>query len=153
MSTYYVHVPNTEVPTAEVSASSTKHARTAYLDYLSRSGKIDWRDRQLTRKLVKVNKMSPGEIQTQVKLEYGVKEVPEQLIEAPADQIGLEEQDRPYGSIPMRYEPEPEREFEPSIGQMEMEEEGYSRTQTPKPRRDPYQDSPIAQASRKMGRS
>ena len=76
MPSYYVHIPNSEAPTAEVEASSTKHARTAYLDFLSRGGQIDWRDRQTTRKLIKVNRMDPGGIQTQVKLEYGVKEVP-----------------------------------------------------------------------------
>ena len=89
MVTYYVHIPNSEAPTAEVEASTTKHARTAYLDYLSRNGIIAWQQRQATRKLVKISRMQPGEIQTQVKLEYGVSEPPVREVEAPLPQEGV----------------------------------------------------------------
>jgi hypothetical protein len=73
MATYFVHIPDTQAPTAEVEASNTKHARTAYLDYLSRNGLIEWSQRQAVRPYIKVNSMSPGDVQTAVKLEYSHK--------------------------------------------------------------------------------
>lgn len=81
MPTYYVHIPDTEAPTAEVEASSTKHARTAYLDYLSRNSIIAWQERQSTRSLIKVSQMQPGEIRTQVQLDYDMRPEPEAVIE------------------------------------------------------------------------
>lgn len=137
MTTYYVHIPNSEAPTAEIEASSTKHARTAYLDHLSRNNIITWQQRQQTRRLIKVNRMQPGEIQTQVKLEYGVKEVPVQEIEAPTTDIDAGE----FAETPTELSVEPgselpqERPAEPAL-------------QPAQPRRDPLADSPIAKLSR-----
>ena len=85
MASYYVHIPNSEAPTAEVEASSTKHARTAYLDYLSRNSLIGWKDRQAVRTRVIASSMEPGAIQTQVQIEYGVAEPPIKEIEAPPE--------------------------------------------------------------------
>lgn len=87
MPTYYANIPDTEAPTAEITASSTKHARTVYLDYLSRNNLISWRDRQATRGLVKVSQMQPGEIRTQVQLDYDMSPGTETMIEeAPVQQ-------------------------------------------------------------------
>lgn len=140
MTTYYVHIPGSEAPTAEVEASSTKHARTAYLDYFSRSGIISWQQRQSTRRLVKVNRMQPGEIQTQIKLEYGAKEAPVQEVVPP----------------PMQRKPEPGEDIgvEPTyedLGPPLEEEVQYQPQQQaqPQPRRDPLANSPIIQLSRK----
>jgi len=94
MATYYVHIPNSEAPTAEVEASSTKHARTAYLDYLSRNGIITWQSRQTVRPLIKASRMNPGETQTQVKLEYSLQEVPTREVQAPPQQLTPEEEER-----------------------------------------------------------
>jgi len=143
MATYYVHIPGSEAPTAEVDASSTRHARTAYLDYLSRSGVITWSNRQATRSLVKVNRMQPGEIQTQVKLEYEASKSPEQVVEVPpvpvetTGEVVKEEvepvnpkQARPY--------------FANSFGGAQVQQQAQ-----PQPRSNPFDSSPIIQLSRK----
>ena len=81
--TYYVSMPGSNFPTAEVLASSTKHARTAYLDYLSRNNLIGWKDRQAWRTKIVTKRMQPGEIQTQVFLDYSASTVPETVVQAP----------------------------------------------------------------------
>ena len=80
---YYVAIPGTNFPTAEVSASSSKHARTAYLDYLSRNNLVSWRDRQAIRPKIVTKRMQPGEIQTQVFLDYSAKTIPETEVQVP----------------------------------------------------------------------
>jgi len=148
--TYYTHIPNSEAPTAEIEASSTKHARTAYLDYLSRNHIITWQQRQQTRRLVKVNRMQPGEIQTQVKLEYGVKEVPVQEIEAPTDEPATEEEGRYEEYLTGAAEgltTEERRRFATREGDFVPTPE-----QPTRPRLDPLADMPIAKLSkRSMG--
>lgn len=149
MATYYVHIPDSETPTAEVDASSTKHARTAYLDYLSRSGLIAWQQRQATRSLVKVNRMQPGEIQTQVKLEYGVKEPPVQEIEVPEE---LEEEVEEAGWVGSGGISGPDEED--VIHRTTYTPEGEPRETTvhrltPRPKLSPIGDSPIARMSKK----
>lgn len=67
---YFVQIPGTDFPTAEVEASSSKHARTAYLDYLSRNEYISWRDRQAWRRKTIAKRVQPGEFKTQVLLDY-----------------------------------------------------------------------------------
>jgi hypothetical protein len=74
MAVYYVFMPKYIDITAEVDAPDSRHARTAYLDYLSRSGMIQWGERQAARRQIITKRMQPGEIQTDVKLEYGVRE-------------------------------------------------------------------------------
>jgi len=158
MTVYYVHIPGSEAPTAEVDASSTKHARTAYLDYLSRNGTIGWRDRQLTRKFIKVNRMQPGEIQTQIKLEYGVKEPPVEEVEVPAEQLtreeALQQSDRMglsesayAGSLKESVKTTPEEDFmrkSPPQPQVQPQQ-----VQQPQPQRDLFANSPIIQLSRR----
>lgn len=90
---------------AEVSAPDSRHARTAFLDYLSRSGMIQWGERQAARKLIITKRMKPGEIQTDVKLEYGTKEptkaeelpTPQQLDELNAELRAIGAYEEPYG--------------------------------------------------------
>jgi len=80
---YYVAIPGTNFPTAEVSASSSKHARTAYLDYLSRNNLVSWKDRQAIRPKIVTKRMQPGEIQTQIFLDYSAKTIPETEVQVP----------------------------------------------------------------------
>ena len=72
MRTYYVTIPDSDFPAAEVEASSTKHARTAYLDYLSRSSLISWSERQKVRRKIIASLTEPGEFNTSVQLRYRV---------------------------------------------------------------------------------
>jgi len=134
--TYYANIPDTEAPTAEITASSTKHARTVYLDYLSRNNLISWRDRQATRGLVKVSRMQPGEIRTQVQLDYDMSPGTETVIEAPTN---LEEQRRDV----IAGEPFSDEEYEEyqNTGEVpERIEQSYP---------DLFSSSPIAKLSRK----
>jgi hypothetical protein len=69
MPTYYVFIPNYQV-TAEVDATNSKHARTAYLDYLTRNQLVPWKGRQAIRKSVKVARSEPGQSKVSVHLDY-----------------------------------------------------------------------------------
>ena len=74
MATYFVMIPNTELPTAEVGAPDSRHARTTYLDYLSRNNIIEYSNRGRVRGMIITQKMEPGEMQTDLKLDYRVEE-------------------------------------------------------------------------------
>jgi len=126
MPSYFVHIPGTEAPTAEVEASNTKHARTAYLDYLSRNNLIGWQDRQAVRERVHVGKMEPGSLRTEIQLDYTAYTAPEQEIEVPPElgQVPVEEEYEETPELP--YEPEPQPQAQ-----------------------DPYAGSPIVELSRR----
>jgi len=102
---YYVQVPGTDFPTAEVEASSSKHARTAYLDYLSRNGQISWKDRQAWRPKIIAKRMQPGEIKTQVFLDYSARTIPEAEVSAPPTEQELVEEEQYYEAQPVEQVP------------------------------------------------
>lgn len=159
MFTYYVHIPDSQFPTAEVEASSTKHARTVYLDYLSRNGQISWQQRQNTRPAIKVSRMQPGEFQTQIHLEYELKEEPPvKEIEAPPADIDVGE----FTETPAEFSPEELEEvkrrevsgyYEQSSpltgvrGNTIRDEKGRPIAQPQQ--REPFGSSPIVELSRK----
>ena len=77
-STYYVTLPNAGV-TAEVTAGSTRQARTVYLDHLTRTGIVPWRGRNDLRDQIIIDRISPGQIPTDVQLSYGQQpDIPEE---------------------------------------------------------------------------
>lgn len=162
MFTYYTHIPDSKAPTAEIAASSTKHARTTYLDYLSRNGLIGWKDRQTIRPLIKVSRMQPGEFQTQIKLDYDQRsEPPVQEVEAPPE-MGVEER---LEEQPPEEEPAPDSYFRapsapsapstvvttPPSSELEGGEvtRPGGRYVVPRPKLDSLVSSPIAKLSRK----
>jgi len=67
---YYVTLPNSGV-TAEVTAQSTRQARTVYLDHLTRSGVVPWRGRTDLRDQIIIDRIDPGQIPTDIQLSYG----------------------------------------------------------------------------------
>lgn len=156
-STYYVAVPGSDFPTAETEASSTKHARTAYLDYLSRNNYIGWGDRQAWRQKIVTKRMQPGEIRTQVLLDYDGKSIvePETEIEAPG-RGELVDPDR------LEVVSEEQVEFDPeTIGSLITSRGEYREDLPPRrpqqmqqgstsvlPARGPSGDSPIAKLSK-----
>jgi hypothetical protein len=90
MPTYYVTAPGSQV-TAEVNAPDSRHARTTFLDYLSRSRLIPWGARQQVRKQLMTKRMQSGEIPTTVQLSYNTEEsAPEVISEAPPIQTQQE---------------------------------------------------------------
>jgi len=141
MGTYYVFKPNFEI-TAEVSAPDSRHARTAFLDYLSRSGQILYSQRQETRRELITKKMQPGEIQTSVQLEYGIKESPVQEIEIPKEPTReevlqrLDETDLSESTKAL-----PEEDFMREPPQQQAQPQQSS----------PFGNSPIMDLSRKSG--
>ena len=83
MATYYVTAPGSSV-TAEVNAPDSRHARTTFLDYLSRSRMIPWGARQQIRKQLMTKRMESGSIPTTVQLSYNTEEsAPQVITEAP----------------------------------------------------------------------
>ena len=148
MAVYYVFMPKYIDVTAEVSAPDSRHARTSFLDYLSRSGMIRWNERQAARRQIITKRMRPGEIQTDIKLEYGIQEPPK-----------VEELPVPP---PMQRKPEPREEIGVSptyedLGPTPEEEELYQpeqpqsqpQPQPVQPVRDIFGGSPIVELSRR----
>ena len=130
--TYYVHIPGSDFPTAEVEASSTKHARTAYLDYLSRNDYVGWRERQDWRHKTLAKRMQPGEFKTQVYLDYdGIPAVTTtELVDTPPETASPALDVEEYGGI--------RRDI------IQEEEEEAAQTAI-----NPMGDSPIARLSRR----
>lgn len=149
--TYYVEAPGSDFPTAEVEASSTKHARTAYLDYLSRNNLIGWRDRQAWRQKIVTKRMQPGEMRTQVLLDYDGKDVPETEVEVPTEQ-----RRELVDPSELEVASEEEVEFSPeTMGSLITSRGEYREGVTPQsspsvlPAKNPFGDSPIARLSKK----
>src|SRR3972149_1940400 len=70
MPTYYTFIPNSSITAEVLEAPEARKARTAFLDYLSRSGQIRYSDRGSVRKLVKSVKVDPGSTQASVVIDY-----------------------------------------------------------------------------------
>lgn len=105
--TYLVGAPGLDI-TAEVSdAPSTRHARTAFLDYLTRSHRIPYTQRKTVRSVVWTKRVQPGQVATNVQLSYGGgnQPVPEQLdFEGPAP---VEQPNAEPEQVDERYEEQP----------------------------------------------
>lgn len=86
MPTYFVMYPAANIVAEVQNARNTKHARTTLLDYLSRKGKIPWTSRQDVRKSLKVVRGEPGEMESNLLLDYHVGE---QLESTPIPPGGL----------------------------------------------------------------
>lgn len=71
MFTYFVVIPSSSFPTAEIYAPDTKHARTTYLDFLSRNNYIQWSDRGEVRKRILTKRAKPGQFLPDTSLSYG----------------------------------------------------------------------------------
>ena len=100
-STYYVTLPNSGV-TAEVTANSTRQARTVYLDYLTRSGVVPWRGRTDLRTEIIIDRIDPGQIPTDIQLSYGQQPVEEEEYELNGayngyEDLGPDYTEDPYG--------------------------------------------------------
>ncbi len=97
MATYYVFIPNYQF-TAEVDASNSKHAKTAYLDYLTRNNMLSWKQRQAVRKNVRLTKVEPGEMQASVHIDYSMQrsEQPVVLEGAQTQEVAEEQPSEQY---------------------------------------------------------
>jgi len=112
MTTYYANIPGHEELSAEVDSPDKRHARTVYLDHLSRNRLIPYSQRGTYRKLVKLDKMQPGEVATSIKLRYGdgvsiPAPVPEQVVEELPQQVQQE-------NIPVSPYP-PQSDYTPEV--------------------------------------
>ena len=112
MTTYYTNIPGHEELSAEVDSPDKRHARTVYLDHLSRNRLIPYSQRGTYRKLVKLDKMQPGEVATSIKLRYGdgvsiPAPVPEQVVEELPQQVQQE-------NIPVSPYP-PQSDYTPEV--------------------------------------
>jgi len=96
MPTYLTWIPGQNL-NAEVDAPDSKHARTAFLDYMSRNGMIRWKERQAVRKQIKTERVEPGEVQTTVQLDYDMgdsSDVPSQMMGVgPTPRVGGDYED------------------------------------------------------------
>lgn len=150
MATYYVlsvDIPSGRGTSAEVDAPDSRHARTAFLDYLSRNGMLQWGERQAARRLIIAKRMKPGEIKTDIRLDYGVREAKTEELPPPVQETS-EESQQPKDA----YGPPG-----PQEGKVQDREFGrYYRPTgeqkwTAQPTRDMFAGSPIVKLSRKMG--
>jgi len=129
MRTYYGFIPGQDL-TAEIEAPNTRHARTAFLDYLSRGGLIQYSDRGQARKLVQVTKMDPGEFPTTVTLTYGRAQEPEV-------QLGAIRESTPSG--------EEYQEVEPLVGETTQKIERPVEEPLPVEESIPYHEEEVSQ--------
>jgi len=117
MSTYYVTYPNMDI-SAVVTAPSTDKARTTFLDWLERTGRMSRKNRQrLRRDLVAERLEFPEEVDADVRLNYQYDGVEEQEYEPiqVARELPPEFEERPLEGL---------EEREPTEMRGEDEEEG-----------------------------
>ena len=150
MPSYFTFIPNGDMPTAEIEAESTKHARTAYLDYIARTGLIGWNDRKAARRLTITKKMEPGEIQTQLHLDYSIQpQQPEMQVEIPqqyTDQTPVEQYQTP---IPVeRIQPQQQIVIRPQPQIQPVQVQTIQSAQQTM-QRNPFAGSPISDLSRR----
>lgn len=70
MRTYYITAPGLNID-AKVTAPSTEKARTEFLDFLERTGRIHRRDRQTLRRVMATQRLeNPYEVSADVELSY-----------------------------------------------------------------------------------
>jgi len=69
MPEYRAEMPGQKVAKVE-GAPTTKHARTAYLDYLSRNQRISWRDRGEARRMIDVDRWQDEWMNPDIVLDY-----------------------------------------------------------------------------------
>jgi len=146
--TYYLFVPNSQLPTAEVEADTKDHARTAYLDYLSHNSIIPYSDRGSMRRKVKGVRSSRGEIEASVSLSYG-QAPPSEYSPAESEEPVFQEEETLTGppaklptDLPPGIESAEEEEPVPEPEERELEPVGAGRTQ------NMFGGSPIAALSR-----
>ena len=85
MPTYYVTAPGSKI-SAEVDAPDSRHARTTFLDYLSRSHLIPWNARQTIRRQLMTKRIEAGSVPSSVQLNYNAVESKPEVIAAPQPQ-------------------------------------------------------------------
>ena len=94
MPTYIVAAPNLSI-NAEVEAPDSRHARTTFLDYLSRNHLIPYTERRTVRSVLMTKRVQSGEVPTTVQLSYrsgqGTPMIPE---EVPTPELAMPEEER-----------------------------------------------------------
>ena len=158
-STYYVTLPNAGV-TAEVTAGSTRQARTVYLDYLTRSGIVPWRGRNDLRDQIIIDRISPGQIPTDIQLSYGQQpEIPEEELDFPGATDDYEDDYLDYLNGDNGYEYEEEARTPNYYQQQEfLDQPAYSGaerqavTRSEFGGRPEYEESPPTYTGRKLQR-
>jgi len=91
---YFVSAPEKfpEIIAEIHNAGDIKHAKTAFLDFLSRTKKINWGDRTSVKQKILVKRGDIGDISSTITLDYRQKEseVMEEIgkaIEAPTEEV------------------------------------------------------------------
>lgn len=135
MSVYYVTHPNIDL-SAKITAPSTEKARTTFLDYLERVGKLKRSKRGYLRQNMVAEKMSDAfSVESDIELSYG--SVGQQAFGEPVSSFDevLDEVSAPRRNDKVLYEREPESE---EFAEPELQ---------PQPMPQPQRLSPIAQMS------
>jgi len=99
MATYYAVLPGKEAFAAEVDAPQKRKAVSEYVRFLRNKKLIPYVQSSYYRKLIKVDRMEPGEVTTKYKLEYApdssIQPIPEQVVESvPTQAVRVEEEPR-----------------------------------------------------------
>ena len=170
MSTYYVFIPGKEDMAVEVLDSpDARHARTAFLDYLSRGGKILYSQRGDLRKRLKTIRIQQGESNAPVTLSYAEGTVVEGLgepevssttpfrtpegteFEPEGMEPGEEEDDYVPGRERLEDGEEFEEEFEEEFGKPSLPQKKTKMLDATFSTKDVFGAYPIMDLSRKTG--
>ena len=102
MATYYAVLPGKEDFAAEIDAPEKRKAISEYVRFLRNKKLIPYVQSSYYRKLIKVDRMEPGEITTKYQLEYApesdqVQPIQEQVIDSvPTQSVRIEEPSEDY---------------------------------------------------------
>lgn len=107
--TYLVGAANLDVTAEVTGAPSTRHARTAFLDYLTRNHLIPYTQRKTVRSVLYTKRILPGQIATSVQLDYSTgNPIPTSTLEVPQPTPTMQAESVPEQS--MQPEPQPVQE-------------------------------------------
>jgi hypothetical protein len=140
MATYYAVLPGKEAFAAEIDAPEKRKAVSEYVRFLRNKKLIPYVQSSYYRKLIKVDRMEPGEITTRYQLQYSpdssIQPIPEQVVESvPTQAVRVEERPR-------------EDYFQPTAN-VEVQEPQVRQSIVQSP--NTVGNSPIMVMSRKMG--
>lgn len=92
MPVYFTYHPEVGLQ-AQITAPTTRKARTTYLDYLYRNDLIPWRGRQEIKKSIIVDQITAGEVPVDLELTYRTGESPGLVGEDQTQSLDPSEQD------------------------------------------------------------
>ena len=140
MPTYYTFIPNFDVTAEVVDAPDSRHARTAFLDFLTRNRYINYSNRGITRQQIKTARVETGSTQPYVAIQYQTGNV-EYVKPSEAEQ----------GDVGSLTPPIEQEQIVEPLEQEKVVPQEQPVQEQPKQPTNPFATSPLMQLSKKEG--